>query len=172
MNTKKLAGIIGCVIAIVVMAGTSTSCGALPRPMMHYLPDDWGLLSLTPYEEGIYLGQYDEQCGSIQYVNEDTYDIIHIFYERAPGWDLTPSALEQDANDIFQRDLEYIPDETGTMAVAGTTAGYARGYDSGLELYDLELVLVLDHIYLDVYACYVDPEAEDQILDMIDSISL
>jgi hypothetical protein len=34
------------------------------------------------------------------------------------------------------------------------------------------LVLVLDHVYADVYASYATPEVEDQILDMIDSISL
>ena len=140
--------------------------------MLDYIPANWGLLSLTPYEEGIYEGEYDDQSGAIEYVNQATYDSITIFYERAPKWDLTPSALEQDAEDIFQRDLGYIPDETGIMTIAGTTAGYAKGYDSEFDIYDLELVLVLNHVYVDVYAAYVIPEAEDQILDMIDSISL
>jgi hypothetical protein len=85
---------------------------------------------------------------------------------------LTPSDLEQDADDIFQRDLGYMPDETGIMTIAGTTAGYAKGYDSDFDIYDLELVLVLDHVYVDVYAVYATSEVEDQILDMIDSISL
>jgi len=133
---------------------------------------DWSLFRLTPYEEGLYEGEYDDQSGLIEYANQITYDIIQIFYERAPEGDLTPSALEQDADYIFQRDIGYMPDETGIMAVAGTTAGYAKGYDSEFDIYDLELVLVLDHVYLDVYAAYVTPEVEDQILDMIDSISL
>ena len=105
-------------------------------------------------------------------MNQVTYDNINIFYERAPKWDLTPSALEQDADGIFRRDLGYIPDETGIMTAAGTTAGYAKGYDSGLDVYDLELVLVLDQVYLDVYAVYYPSKVEDQILAMIDSISL
>jgi hypothetical protein len=172
MNNKKLAGIIGCIIAIIVIAVTATSCEVLPRPMIGYLPTDWGLFSLTPYEEGLYEGEYDDQSGLIEYVNQVTYDIIQIYYEQAPNWDLTPSALEQDADDIFQRDIGYMPDETGIMAIAGTTAGYAKGYDSDFDVYDLELVLVLDHIYVDVYASYATPEVEDQILDMIDSISL
>jgi len=172
MNNKKLAGIIGCIIAIIVLAVTAMSCGDLARPMIDYLPTDWSLLSLTPYEEEIYEGEYDDQSGLIEYVNQVTYDSIQIFYERAPEWDLTPSALEQDADDIFQRDIGYMPDETGIMTIAGTTAGYARGYDSNFDVYDLELVLVLDHIYVDVYASYAIPEVEDQILDMIDSISL
>jgi hypothetical protein len=172
MNDKKLAGIMGCVIAIIAIAATATSCGALPRPMIDYVPTNWGLLSLTPYEEAIYVGEYDDQAGFIEYTNEVTYDLIYIFYERAPNWDWTPSALEQDADAIFQRDLGYMPDETGTMTLAGTTAGYARGYDPDFEVYDLELVLVLDKIYVDVYAAYIAPEAEDQILDMIDSISV
>jgi hypothetical protein len=58
------------------------------------------------------------------------------------------------------------------MAIAGTTAGYAKGYDFEFDIYDLELVLVLDHVYVDVYAYYATPEVEDQILNMIDSISL
>jgi hypothetical protein len=171
MNGKKLAGI-GCIIAIIVIAVTATSCGALPRPMIDYLPINWSLLSLTPYEEGLYEGEYDDQAGLIEYVNQVTYDMIQIFYERAPDWDLTPSALEQDADNIFQRDLGYVPDETGIMTIAGTTAGYAKGYDADFDVYDLELVLVLDHVYMDVYALYASPEVEDQILDMIDSISL
>jgi hypothetical protein len=148
------------------------SCGDLARPMIDYLPTDWSLLSLTPYEEEIYEGEYDDHSGLIEYVNEVTYDSIQIFYERAPEWDLTPSDLEQDADDIFQRDLGYTPDETGIMAIAGTTAGYAKGYDFEFDIYDLELVLVLDHVYVDVYAGYAAPEVEDEILDMIDSISL
>jgi hypothetical protein len=172
MSNKKLAGIIGCIIAIIVIAVMATSCGALPRPMINYIPTNWGLLSLTPYEEGLYEGEYDDQSGWIEYVNQVTYDSIQIFYERAPEWDLTPSALEQDADDIFQRDIGYMPDETGIMAIAGTTAGYAKGYDSDFDIYDLELVLVLDHVYIDVYAVYATSEVEDQIIDMIDSISL
>jgi hypothetical protein len=172
MDNKKLAGITGCIIAIIVLVVAAMSCGDLARPMIDYVPTDWSLLSLTPYEEAIYEGEYDDQSGLIEYMNEVTYDSIHIFYEQAPEWDFTPSALEQDADDIFQRDIGYMPDEIGIMAVAGTTAGYAKGYDSDYDLYDLELVLVLGHVYLDVYASYATPEVEDQILDMIDSISL
>jgi len=163
MNNKKLTGIVGCIIAIIVLAVTAMSCGDLARPMIDYLPTDWSLLSLTPYEEEIYDGEYDKQSGLIEYGNQVTYDSIQIFYERTPEWDLTPSALEQDADDIFQRDIGYVPDETGIMTIAGTTAGYAKGYDFDFDLYDLELVLVLDHVYLDVYAGYASPEVEDQI---------
>ena len=172
MNNRKLAGTAGCIIAIIVLAVTAMSCGDLARPMITYVPADWSLLSLTPYEEALFVGEYDDQSGLIEYVNQDTYDTIQIFYERAPKSDLTPSALERDADDIFQRDLEYMPDETGIMTVAGTTAGYAKGYDPDFELYDLEVILVLDHIYLDVYAGYASPDVEDEIMDMIDSISL
>jgi hypothetical protein len=172
MNNKKLAGTAGCIIAIIVLAVTAMSCGDLTRPMITYVPVDWSLLSLTPYEEALFVGEYDDQSGLIEYVNQDTYDTIQIFYERAPKSDLTPSALERDADDIFQRDLEYMPDETGIITVAGTTAGYAKGYDPDFELYDLEVILVLDHIYLDVYAGYASPDVEDEIMDMIDSISL
>jgi hypothetical protein len=173
MNNKKLPGIIGCIIASIVITVTVTSCGGLPRPMIDIPTNsDWSLFRLTPYEEELYEGEYDDQSGLIEYANQITYDIIQIFYERAPEGDLTPSALEQDADYIFQRDIGYMPDETGIMAVAGTTAGYAKGYDSDFDVYDLELVLVLDHVYLDVYAVYATSEVEDQILDMIDSISL
>jgi hypothetical protein len=140
--------------------------------MINYFPINWSLLSLTPYEEGIYVGEYDDQAGLIEYMNQVTYDSIQIFYERAPKWDWTPSALEQAAEDVFQRDLGYMPDETGIMTLAGTTAGYSTGYDSDFDVYDLELVLVLDQIYLDVYAVYATTEVEDRILDMIDSITL
>ena len=172
MNNKKLARTTGCIIAIIVLAVTAMSCGDLARPTIDYVPADWSLLTLTPYEEAIYEGEYDDQAGLVGYVNEVTYDIIQIFYEQAPEWDLTLSALAQDADDIFQRDLGYLPDETGIMAIAGTTAGYAKGYDPDFDVYDLEVVLVLEHIYLDVYAGYATLEVEDEIMDMLDSISL
>jgi hypothetical protein len=174
MSNKKLAGVIaGCIVVAVVIVVIATSRQALPRPMIDIPTNsNWGLFSLTRYEEGIYEGEYDDQAGVIEYVNQVTYDSIQIFYERAPNWDLTPSALEQDADNIFQRDIGYMPDETGIMTIAGTTAGYAKGYDSDFDMYDLELVLVLDHVYVDVYALYTSPEVEYQILDMIDSISL
>jgi hypothetical protein len=172
MNNKKLAGAAGCIMAVIVLAVTAMSCGDLARPMIENVPADWSLLTVTPYEEAIYEGEYDDQSGLIGYANQATDGSIQIFYEKAPGWDLTPSDLEQDADSIFQRDLEYIPDETGIMMVAGTTAGYARGYDPDFELYDLEFILILDNVYLDVYAYYAAPEAEDEIMDMINSISL
>jgi hypothetical protein len=173
MSNKKLAGIIGgCVVVVIVVVAIAACREVLPRPMIDYIPTNWGLLGLTPYEEGVYEGEYDDKSGLIEYMDQVTHDGIQIFYERAPTWDLTPSALEQDADDIFQRDLEYMPDETGIMTIAGTTAGYAKGYDSDFDIYDLELVLVLDYVYVDVYAFYTIPEVGDQILDMIDSISL
>lgn len=172
-NKKKLAGIIiACIVAVIVIVIIAASPGALPRPTIDYMPTDWSPFGLTPYEEGIYEGHYDDQAGVIQYVNQVTYDSITIFYERAPKWNLTPIALEQDADGIFRCDLGYIPDETGIMPIAGKTAGYAKGYDSGLDLYDLELVLVLDQVYVEVYAVYYPSEVEDQIFAMIDSISL
>jgi len=172
-NKKKLAGIIiACIVAVIVIVIIAASPGALPRPTIDYMPTNWIRFGLTPYEEGIYEGYYDDQAGVIQYLNQVTYDSISILYERAPKWDLNPSTLEQDADGIFRSDLGYIPDETGIMTMAGTIAGYAKGYDSGLVVYDLELVLVLDQVYLDIYAVYYPSEVEDQILDMIDSISL
>ena len=176
MSKKKLAGIIAgvvCIIAIIVIVVITTSPGVLPRPTIDYKPINWELLGLTPYEEGVYAGEYDDHSGLIEYMNQVTYDGIQVYYERAPQQDLTPSALEQDADAIFRRDLGYIPDETGIMPIAETIAGYAKGYDSEFDIYDLELVLVLDQVYVNVYAFYDSiPEVEDQILDMIDSISI
>jgi hypothetical protein len=172
MNSQKWAAIVGGIIAVAVIGVITIPGGDLPRPMIDHVPAGWGLLGLTPYEEGLYMGEYDDQSGAIEYVNQNTYDVISIFYERAPKWDLTASDLERDADNIFQRDLQYLPDETGIMMVAGTWAGYARGYDLEFELYDLEIILVLDDVYLDVYAGYASPEAEDEIMDMINSISL
>jgi hypothetical protein len=172
MNGQKWAAIVGGIIAVAVIGIIAIPGGDLPRPMIEYVPAGWDLLGLTPYEEGLYMGEYDDQSGSIEYVNQNTYDVISIFYERAPNWDLSPSDLERDAVNIFRRDLQYSPDETGIMMVAGKSAGYARGYDPEFELYDLEVILVLDDVYLDVYAGYASLEAEDEVMDMINSISL
>jgi hypothetical protein len=172
VNDKRPAGIAGCIIPVILMVVTAVSCGALPRPMIDYVPADWALFGLTPYEEGVYQGEYNDQSGLIEYSNQVTFDGIQIFYEPAPKPDLTLSDLEYDADYIFQRDLGYVPDETGVMVVAGAPAGYARGYYSDSDTYELEVIVVLDNLYLDVYAAYSAPEAGDQILDMIDSISM
>jgi hypothetical protein len=77
MNNKKLAGIIiGCIIVVIVIVVIATSREALPRPTIDYIPTNWGLLGLTPYEEGLYEGEYDDQSGLIEYVNQVTYDSI------------------------------------------------------------------------------------------------
>jgi hypothetical protein len=171
-SKKKLAGIIGgCIIAVIVIAVLATSREALPRPTIDYLPTNWKSYISIPYEARKIEGAYDDRCGMISYMNQVSYDGIVISYERAPNWDLTPSALEQDANDVFQESVEHIPDETGILTIAGTTAGYAKGCIDA-DRYRLQVVLVLDQVYMCVFSNYHNIEDEDQILDMIDSISL
>lgn len=146
---------------------------SLPRPDVGYVPFLWNISGLTPYEEKIFPWEYNHHSGMIEYYDNTTFDIIQIYYEPAPERELTSSDVEQDANDIFQRELDYTPDETGIINIAGTTAGYAKGYDHLYDVYQLQVILVLDQIYMHVYALYdAIPIVEDRIMDIIDSISV
>ena len=73
--------------------------------------------------------------------------------------------------EVYEIELE--PSETGIMNIADTEAGYAKNYDPETNCYDLEIVMILDGVYLDIYSCYdATSEDEDQVISLINSISV
>lgn len=117
-------------------------------------------------------------AGLIEYTDDVDYDFVMIRYERPPDivtfeMEEHPEGLANEAASIFERDLGYRPDEYGMMTVAGTPAGYAKGYDPDFDVYDLQIIMVKGIVYLDIYACY-EPTSKDeaQVLSLIDSITV
>ncbi|MCW3977626.1 MAG: hypothetical protein NWE77_06815 [Candidatus Bathyarchaeota archaeon] len=166
---KKTFLPIACVVIYLSIAVFSVNAETISKPSVT-LPSYWHLEMETPYPEAY--AEYDPQgAGMLMYVDEVDFDCVMVFYERAPSTTLTETTLETKATEIFLRDHEYTPSETGTKTVAGSPAGYAKGYDYELDVYDLELVFVKGSTFLNVYAVY-DPTPEDEngVMSLIDSI--
>ena len=102
------------------------------------------------------------------------YDTVMIYYEKAPSYTLTPSALETKAASMYVTYLEGYPlDDTGTISIGGETAGFAVGYDSEYDTNRLEIAFVKNDVFLSIYAYYdATDEDEGQVLSLIDSISI
>ena len=141
-----------------------------------YIPEDWYLSDEEAY--GSVEGEFGGDAGLIEYTDDVDYDFVMIRYERPPDivtfeMEEHPEGLANEAASIFERDLGYRPDEYGMMTVAGTPAGYAKGYDPDFDVYDLQIIMVKGIVYLDIYACY-EPTSKDeaQVLSLIDSITV
>jgi hypothetical protein len=130
------------------------------------IPDNWYKSVEEPL--GSYEGEFGD-AGLIEYIDDEDYDVVQIYYERAPDTIFEP--LDVLACYILERDLGIIADEYGTMTIAGTTAGYAKTYDYDWDVYDMEIVMVKGIVFIDIYACYdATSEDEAQVRAIIDSI--
>ncbi len=130
------------------------------------IPDNW----YKSYEEplGSFEGEFGD-AGMIEYIDDEDGDVVQIYYERAP--DTISEPLDVLASYILERDLGIVADDSGLMTVAGTTAGYAKAYESYMDVYDLEIVMVKGIVFIDIYAYYdATYEDEAQVSTIINSI--
>jgi hypothetical protein len=150
----------------------SRAAESLSKPTVT-LPANWKLQSETPYPNEI--SEHDPQgAGLLEYLDENTYDTIIIYYEKAPNTTYSEPVLQAEAEAIFQRDHE---DEaiidSGSKTVAGVSAGFAKGYDSDYDTYTLELVFVKSNYFFNAYAYYdANAQSEDKVNSLINSISV
>jgi len=140
-----------------------------------YIPENWHLSYDEAY--GSLEGEFGD-AGMTGYTDDLDYNSVLIWYERAPDivrleMDEHPEGLANEVASIFERDLGYAPDEQGMMTVAGTLAGYAKGYDPDFNSYDMQIVMVKGIVYLDIYARYkTTSKNEGQVMSLIDSITV
>ena len=151
----------------------STPTYQVTKPTVGYIPPDWELEEDTPYpgcpgyEPGV-------DWGLIAYTDQVDYDWVNIWYGDIPS-DLRGRESDSDAliaYAVFEADLSgFTPDETGMMTLDGRTAGYAKAYNSSLDVYELEIVYVKGGTCVDVYALYDATTADEgEVMSLINSI--
>lgn len=140
------------------------------------LPSDWALQESIPYPESTnYI--HDSGAGELLYTNTEGSASVFVFYENALGITYSNSALTDEAVNIYNlyesKNITIPMTDSGTMPLAGTTAGYAKGNDSTANIYEYSIVLVKGTYYIDIFVVYPgDPTIASQISSLIDSISV
>jgi len=170
---KKSLAFIGYILCCLAISFPIASCAkSISKPTVT-LPANWYLESETPYPEEY--SEYDpEGAGLLVYWDGENYDFVMLYYEKAPDYTLTESALKSKAGNMFlEYHEEYPLDETGTTTIAGEVAGYAIGYDSELDINRLEIVFVKNGVFLNAYAYYTATNEDwNEVKSLLDSISI
>jgi hypothetical protein len=170
---KKSLTVIGCILFCLAISFPIVSCAtSISKPTVT-LPENWYIESETPYPDEY--SEYDpEGAGLIVFWDGVNSDFVMLYYEKAPDYTLTESALKSKAANMFlEYHADYPLDESGIMDIAGEVAGYAIGYDSEQDWYRLELAFVKNGVFLNAYAVY-DATDEDwnEVKSLLDSISI
>lgn len=136
-------------------------------------PPNWYLASETPYPNAA--SEYDpEGAGLMQYIDQSDQDYVVVHYERASTITWTNATLASKAAEVLERDHTTEPIvDSGTIAIAGVPAGYAKAYDSQYDAYSLETVFTKGSVFFRAYANYAATHfAEAQITSLLNSIAV
>jgi len=112
--------------------------------------------------------------GRVWYIDNEDGDFVQIYYEDVPrmllGHETDPDYLIARA---IAESATFEPDETGNMIASGQIAGYTEKYDPYWDWYEMEIVFVLDSVYIDIYTIYdATTWDEAQAMAIINSISI
>jgi len=169
---KKGLMILG-VVVILLLSNIFSGCGGgVTKPTVDYVPQGWFLSDEEPY--GTYHETDGTEWGLIEYTDEVDWDFVQLFYGDVPP---ELKGRENDGTALIGRAIleatAFVPDETGTMTIAGHLAGYAKSYDATYEIYEMEIVFVVDSTCIDIYTMF-DATAEDetQAMSIINNINL
>ncbi len=172
---KKQTVIIAFLISAILLTLPLSLASAITVPSVTLPNSDWIIKSSSTYPTEP--AEHDPQgAGLIEYQNQQNYDFIMMYYENAVG-SMSGSELKADIEHIFARDHEDTAmTSSGTMTIAGVTAGYARGMDTldnGLQVNVLELAFQKDGEYFNVFAYYdANSESESQAMSILNSITV
>ncbi len=135
------------------------------------IPSGWRLESQKLYPQAP--SEYDEAgAGLLQYVNSQNYDEVRIYYERAPSKTFSSSDLKSEAEYLFDRDLTDEIQESGTMQLAGSTAGFAKAYDDQEDAYLWDIVFIKDNYYFNVLVYHgASSQSQNEVMSILNSIS-
>lgn len=168
--------VVGVALVFVVIGLSGCIEGGLASPTVENVPNNWYLSDKADY--GTYEGTYDWNAGMVEFTDSEDGDFVQIYYEYAPEGGLSHDELESDALYLLEEVLEFYeielePSEVGIMNITDTEVGYAKSYSPETNCYDLEIVMILEGIYLDIYSYYdATSEDEDQVISLINSISV
>ncbi|MCX8150614.1 MAG: hypothetical protein N3D85_03820 [Candidatus Bathyarchaeota archaeon] len=168
---EKLCITVFLLLNIVALSVAPLASAQTLTPPNVSLPGGWRLESQKPYPEAP--SEYDEAgAGMLQYVNPQNYDEVRIYYERAPSRTFSSSELKREAEHLFDRDLTDEIQESGTMQLAGTTAGFAKAYDAQEDAYLWDIVFIKDNYYLNVLAYHAaSSQSQNEVMSILNSIS-
>ncbi len=144
----------------------------LQKPTVTLPSSSWELTTDNAYPTDA--SEHDPAgAGLLEYTDNSTYDFVMIYYEKAPSTTYNSASLKAEAESIFTRDHNETIISSGTQDYAGVSAGFAKGYDSSINVYLLELVFVKGGDYFNVYAYYdANTQAESRVNSLINSINV
>ena len=158
-------------MGVLLMGSVSCLASTASKPTASDVPEGWNLSNEEPF--GTYLESAGTQWGLVEYINSDDSNFVQIYYGNVPR-DLIDHETDPDyltARAIVET-KKFEPDETGNMIASGQIAGYTKRHNPDGALYEMEIVFVLESACIDIYTLYdATPEAEDQALSIINSIS-
>jgi hypothetical protein len=115
-------------------------------------------------------------AGMVEYTDQDDYDLVRIYYEKAQVSSYTSQQLQGQAESIFESvDVSATLgiDNSGVKQYAGVSAGFAKGYDSSSDTYKMELVFIKGDYYFNVHSYYdATTEDQNQMESVINSINV
>jgi hypothetical protein len=167
----KMKGILIILLSVLLVGTVVCGGSGVARPSVGNVPAGWSLSDEEPY------GTFEEldgtRWGVIDYTDSWDGDFVQIYYGDVPS---SLKGKETDGDALIARAVEealtFEADETGTMYVSGWLAGYAKAYESSLEVYEMEVVFVEGKTCIDIYAAYdAGSENELQVTSLINSIS-
>ena len=142
------------------------------KPTVGNIPQGWYLSDEAPY--GTYEDPDGTEWGFIEYTDTEDNDFVQIYYGDVPS---ELKGRETDSDALISKAVEWStmfePDETGTMVVAGQTAGYTKMYESAGEFNKMKIVFIIGSTCIDIFT-YLDATTEDeaQAMSTINSISI
>lgn len=159
-------------IMVPVAVPLTRAQGTLSKPTVTLPSSDWKVTTDNAYPTDV--SEHDPAgAGLLECTYQVTYDFVMIYYEKAPSTAYNAISLQAEAESIFTRDHNETMIDSGSSQYAGVTAGFAKGYDSGLNVYLLELVFVKGGYYFNVYAYYdANAPAESRVNSLINSIDV
>ena len=167
---KKVRISVVVLLGILLVSGLACVVSEFSPPTVGNIPQGWYLSNEDPY--GTYYEADGTKSGVIEYTDTEDLDIVWIYYGDIPS-ELKGHESEGDA--LVEKAIEWTilePDETGTMFVAGQTAGYVKMYDSDNDVYELEIVFIMDSTCIYIFTIYdATTEDEAQVMSIINSIS-
>jgi len=135
-------------------------------------PSNWHLSSQTVYPNGP--SEHDPAGGgSVEYTDSTNGDFVMLYYEKAQSTTYTSADLKSEAESIFARDQTNVTmSDSGTMQIAGVTAGFAKGIEPGFSIYDLELVFIKGNYYINAFAFYDNTtQSQNNVNALLNSVN-
>jgi hypothetical protein len=152
----------------------SQAAETLAKPTIN-LPANWEQTDAKDYPNDY--SEFDPAgAGMVEYTDQDDYDLVRIYYEKAQVSSYTSQQLQGQAESIFESvDVSATLgiDNSGVKQYAGVSAGFAKGYDSSSDTYKMELVFIKGDYYFNVHSYYdATTEDQNQMESVINSINV